>query len=305
MEKAVYRKILIATSVLAVISLGLFITGMAINNEAVIFIPAIFLFFSVCSLITLVALRLQNKNWARKSAKYSIFALLLLFVLTIYLFAGIDQLPASFFILIIISILLALLYLIHIFLYTDATSVTGVIVLLALLIIGIFFKRQHWPLAGVIISVSSFLLCAGSFMFGIRCLFLSEGISYFRNVSLFGTIALSITITGFCFKMQHWPGAGTFIVIGFVTQILGTIYFLITLSSSGFIDWKPFHKKTLRKILIPWTFFLFMLVSRYMIPELNTLIWTPEARKTERKVQTFGFGMKDYEIEYKNGMGEK
>ena len=305
MEHTLYRKIMIASVVIGIISLVIFITGLSMGNEPAIFLPAIFLMFSICSHISLFALKLQTKSWARKITKYSIIVLPFTIAAVVLFSYSSNQLNTSSVVLLLISILLGLLYLIHLFLYTDAISVSGVLVLLSMIVVGFFFKRQHWMFSGIIITVSSSLLCIGSLMFGVRCLFLSEGISYFRNVSFFGAIALSTTIIGFCFKMQHWMGAGIFVTFGLVTQVLGTLYLLITLSSSGYIDWKPFHKKILRKILIPWIFFLFILVSRFMVPELNALIWTPEARKTERKIQTPGFGMEDYKIENKNGITEK
>jgi hypothetical protein len=205
-----------------------------------------------------------------------------------------------FIILFVFVLILTLLTLIHLFLYTNAISLTGVIVLLLFIVTGMYFKRNHWPLAGMIMTTFSFLLSVGSFMYGIRCLFLADKIIYFRNASFFGSCALSIAFLGYLFKFQHWAGAGPLVIVGFASQIVVTIYILLTLHSSGFIDWQPFYKKILRRILIPWTFILFLYISRFMVPELNTLIWTPEARKTDRTVPIYGFGMKDYKIENKN-----
>jgi hypothetical protein len=301
MAASLHNKILIISSGVVVISLGTLITGLILGIEGAIIFPALTLIFSCCSIITIYALKIKDKNWARKSAKYSMFLLPVVVAAAVYVnFTGGLNILAI--ILYFFVLVLAILTMIHLFLYTDAISLTGVILLLLFIITGIFFKRQHWPMAGVIITGSSFLLSVGSFVFGIRCLFLSERINYFRNVSFYGSCALSLAILGLAFKMQHWMGAGVLVIIGLISLILGTLYILITLSSSGFIDWQPFHKKILRRILIPWAFFFFLMVSRFMVPELNALIWTPDARKIEKTTPAYGFGMRDYKIEDKNGV---
>ena len=174
------------------------------------------------------------------------------------------------------------------------------ILFIILIMTGLFMKRQHWPLAGMTITGFTLLLSAGCFMFGLRCLFLGGKMTYFRNVTFFGGIFTAIAFMGQLFKIQHWTGAGPLVITGFTGLILGSIYVLITLHSSGYIDWQPLHKKVLRKILIPWTFIFFMYISRYMVPELNTLIWTPDV--TRKKLSSYGFMMKDYSVEEKNGI---
>jgi len=304
MEKPLYGKILLISLGVALISLGILIAGLIRKSEGAILFPALILIFSVSAIISLYALKLQDKKWARKSAKYSMFLFPIVVTAALYVNipGGINMLSI---ILYFFALIFAILACIHLFLYTNAVSLTGVILLIIFILTGIFFKRQHWPLAGALIAGSSFILSIGSFIFGIRCLFLSERIYYFRNVSFYGSCILSVAILGLAFKMQHWMGAGVLVLIGLISLILGTLYILITLSSSGFIDWQPFHKKILRRILIPWTFFFFLMVSRFMIPELNTLIWTPDARKIERTVPAYGFGMEDYTIDNKKGVNKE
>jgi hypothetical protein len=304
MAVSLHKKILITSIAVSVISLGILIPCIILGIEETV-IPALIIIFSLFSIITLYALRLKEKRWARRIAKYSIFAAILTLVPALLTGINSENPPGSFWILIVITIVFAIIYIIHLFLFTDAISISGVVALLVFILIGIFFKRMHWPLAGFIISFFSFLLSAGSFAFGLRCLFLAEGINYFRNTTFYGSCILSVMILGLVFKLQHWPGAGYLVIAGLIASILGTLYLLVTLSSSGYIDWSPLHKKIMRRILIPWIFFFFLMVSRFMVPELNTLIWTPEARKTERTVMQYGFGMKDYVIENKNGITEE
>ena len=297
MEKTIHRKILVGSLVgIFIISAGL--TAVIIRvPESVSFGPFfIFLYsFPLSSIIALYAMKLKDKSWARKTAKYSLFALPVPIALVIHLIST-SGFPLVNIILIVIVVLFFLLTWVQLFIYADATSLSGVIIILILLVAGIFMKRNHLLYSGLIISVSSMFISLGSYMFGIRCLFLSENITYFRNLSFSGGCIIAIAFLGQLFKLQHWAGADIFLTIGLVFLIIGTLYLLLTLHSSGFIDWKPFYKKILRRILIPWTFIFILYISRYMVPELNTIIWSPDTFVTNRTVPDYGFGMKDYTL---------
>jgi hypothetical protein len=171
------------------------------------------------------------------------------------------------------------------------------------MLLGMFLKRNHLFGAGYALTVGCGLLSIGSFMFSIRCLFLSENQAYFRNITFFGGIILSLSFLGSLFKLQHWPGAGPLLMTSLVLLILGTVFLLFTLHSSGIIEWSSAFKRIFVKILIPWAFIFFIYFSRFLIPDLYDLIWSPNAKRTESAETTItGFGMKDYEIEKKNGL---
>lgn len=299
-DKSLHRRILFSSLAGIVIFSGLFFFGISANIEVLIILPFVLVAFSLISIFTLYAIRYQNKLWLKKSAKFSSF-LLPFFIIPAFLIGYLnDGMSIILWTIVIISALLALLTLTNLFIYSEPHSLTGVILFILLIITGLFMKRQHWPLSGMTITIFTFLLSVGCFMFGLRCLFLGGKMVYFRNVIFIGSILMAIAFLGQLFKIQHWPGAGPLVITGFAGLILGTMYVLITLPSSGYIDWQPFHKKVLRKILIPWTFILLMYISRYMVPELNTLIWTsPDKNK---KIQLNGFSMKDYAIQEKNGI---
>jgi hypothetical protein len=298
-DKSLHRKILFSSLAGIILFTGLFVLGLNSNYEDVVVLPAVLIAFSLISILTSYAIKYQNKKWLRKSAKFSSFLLPVFIVPVVFIGYYNDGISNLLLAIIIISVILTFFTLINLFIYSDAPSLTGVILLILLFITGLFMKRQHWPLAGMTITVFTLLISAGSFMFGLRCLFLEGKMTYFRNVTFFGSIFMSIAFMGQLFKIQHWFGAGPLAIVGFAGLILGSIYVLITLHSSGYIDWQPLHKKVLRKILIPWTFIFFMYISRYMVPELNTLIWTPDV--TRKKLSNYGFTMKDYSVEEKNG----
>jgi len=87
-----------------------------------------------------------------------------------------------------------------------STFLTGVISTI-LLLIGIFFKTQHWPLSAVLLTVSlvSFALYA-VLLFMDKSKTAQTGIDKFANVMVLLTMV--IVSISFLFKSMHWPGAG-------------------------------------------------------------------------------------------------
>jgi hypothetical protein len=305
LEKALHRKIISVSVVIAFIALAGIVTSYKIPDEGLITSCYVILGFSFISIITSFAIKFKETKWLRRTTRYSVFLLpflIIIFLIAEYYFNIELNNDAAIIFPSIILFLFALIALAQIYLYTDAAALTGNIVFIMLIIVGIFFKRNHWPLAGWIITFGSAILSIGNFMYGIRCLFLTQKITYLKNVSFSGCCILSIAFLGQLFKLQHWAGAGVLVMVGFVSLIVGTLYILLTLHSSGIIDWQPFHKKILIRILLPWVFIFILYISRYMIPELNRLIWTPNI---DKKVDQYGFGMSDYTIDNQNGLNPK
>jgi len=93
--------------------------------------------------------------------------------------------------------------------------------LAALLTIGgILFKVQHWPGAGVIITLSGvvtiFLLMPAI----LHSALVSQERRAAPVVYIIGAIAIVLSFTGFFFKLMHWPLAGMLIVTGLLVLFL-------------------------------------------------------------------------------------
>ncbi|GEM_PF-3421196 len=280
---------------------GFFNNSSSNVNDWLVIFSGVFVIYSATALISAYAIKYQDKRWLKKLAKSTWFLLPLLMLLIAW------KADASGFIAIIRIILLCILtylVLIHLYLYTKPISLTGTLVLLCIMLLGMFLKRNYIAGAGFAMLIGCGLLSVGSLMFAIRCLFLSENQVYFRNITFFGGIILSLSFLGSLFKLQHWPGAGPLLMTSFVLLILGTVFLLFTIHSSGIIEWSPVFKKIFTKILIPWAFIFFIYFSRFLIPDLFDMIWAPNPDRI-KTVQTTvtGFGMKDYAIEDKNGLG--
>jgi hypothetical protein len=96
------------------------------------------------------------------------------------------------------------------------------IVLINIIVLGVIFKTQHWPGAGV-------MLVFGQILFAFCFLPLAIINSYWgngkKNKSLYiaGFICAVISIIGILFKVQHYPGGAILMMIGIP---LPFIYFL-------------------------------------------------------------------------------
>jgi len=295
LKTSLHRKIVLTSLIISAISVALIVAGAIIDTFSTVIFGYLF-GFSLLALTSSFAIKYQAKKWLINFARYSLYLLPVFSILTA--FAPYESI--LFPVLMVVTVLMAVSALIFIYIYSSAESTAGVIALLIISIIGIFLKRNHIMFSGLILSTSISLISAGSFMFGIRCLYLSEKNNYFRNVTFIGSCILSVAFLGQLLKLQHWESAGLLLITGFSSLIIGTLYILITLHSSGYIDWQSSLKKVFIKIVIPWAFIFLLYISRFMVPELNELIFTPSPKSTEVMISPYGFGMKDYAIKDKN-----
>ena len=90
-------------------------------------------------------------------------------------------------------------------------------------ILGAFFKRMHWPGAGILITAGIVLVI---FVF----LPLYFVINYREQAekknplyAIVGFLTLAFLLAGAIFKIQHWPGAGHIIEASLVSLIIGLI----------------------------------------------------------------------------------
>jgi hypothetical protein len=100
----------------------------------------------------------------------------------------------------------------------------------AMLITGTIFKIQHWPGAGVLLTLSLFMLGAiylpVFIMVKIRDT-RKEGKKVNMPMYIFGLIAGIIFIAGALFKIMHWPGAGIMIALSGIVTVLIFIPILV------------------------------------------------------------------------------
>jgi hypothetical protein len=98
--------------------------------------------------------------------------------------------------------------------------------------------------------------------------------------------------------MQHWPGAGIYLLVSQVPIVVMTLVFILMLPKSGYFEWNKLEKRIFGRILVPWIFFILLLSFVYLFPRGNTWFFTKDLRP-------WTFQMKNYVPENKNGLVPK
>jgi hypothetical protein len=163
----------------------------------------------------------------------------------------------------------------------------------------LLFKRYHMAGGGLIISLSSMLLCILSLTVSFRAFRITD--NRYLSILIFAcSLILAGLSTSFLFKIQHWPGASLLIGIFIPGLIIATLIILLTLPGSNFIEWTSAQKKILlRGLLIPWLFFIYTLITTSLIPPYNQF---KPFFFLDRNYSEVKFNMDDYKIKNKNGL---
>ena len=309
MEKTLHKRIKqVSFLAMIVFSLGT-ITGIIILRSGIfefdygiedfLITWVVLMIFPLMSISTSYAIFYSEKTKIRKALKIIFYLYPLIMILSV---SGLVLLSNTILIvaLTIPLILFSIAALIHLFVYSEAGALTSTIVFTILIIIGIILKRFHFIASGLIISMILFAFIMGSFMFGIRCLYIGERNKYFKNVTFWGSFIITMVFMGMLFKLQHWPGGGLLMNTTNILIPLATIIFLLTLPSSGFTEWKTLYKKIIMRLLIPWTLTFLLFIFYFLLPEVHNIIWSRDAPPAA----TYGFDMPDYEMQLTDSPGE-
>jgi len=82
-----------------------------------------------------------------------------------------------------------------------------------LLVTGAMFKFNHWPAAGILMTIGTFLLVIMFLPAALTNHFKANGNSQNRLLYIVTYITCFVVFTGMLFKIQHWPFAGLAIMI--------------------------------------------------------------------------------------------
>ncbi len=121
---------------------------------------------------------------------------------------------------------------------------------LALALIGVIFKANHFPGANICICLSGATMLVSLIMFGIKDN-KEAGLADWLNYFLTGTLALYIV--GIVFKFQHWPGAGLFVLTCYP---LAFIFPLILIFQGG-------DFKVSKQFIISFFIYFILLISLF------------------------------------------
>jgi len=287
MKDKTYKKLIFIFSVLSGIAFLSSIPAMIIDVDWLYGISAAFIGLSFAILGGILSTKIEVKD--RMVRNFLLMSLILILIIipgVIFFIFPLIVLPA----ILMLLLLSALLFL------TDKRQTTKLLLFILFLITGFVFKKFALPFAGVLITLFLGILASGSFMLGIKTLLMLKENLYLR---ILGTLCfLLITINSLCimFKYQHWQGGDLFGHMSLIPMIVATMFIMITLPNSGFINWKKEQRQILtRKILIPWVFLLVFMALRLLLP-MNI-----QKKIFEKDLTTFEpFNMFPYKIEMKD-----
>ena len=175
----------------------------------------------------------------------------------------------------------------------------NLIVLTFLIILGLLFKNQHYPFAGLIMTLSILLSEVFLLILAFRAFRIKDN-KYMSLLIFSCCLVLAATYMSFIWKIQHWPGAGAFSMIMLPAFIIATLIILLTLPGSNFIEWTRHQKRILlRGLLVPWLFFIYIFTTTLLIPPHNQFKPFFFLKKDTLKEN---FYMEDYEVENRNGL---
>jgi hypothetical protein len=150
--------------------------------------------------------------------------------------------------------------------------------------LSLFLKRNHWPMAGFILSFSTFFISIFSVVNSIRF-----QISFRHNIFLqwFGfisNIVVALFMIGVVFWAQHWPKevGDVFSYTGcllFIISILGMVF---TLPNSNYIGWTVDDRKAFfRTIIIPMAFIFGLICLIFVFTNAFWLILNKDLTSVE------------------------
>ncbi len=251
---------------------------------------------SILNLVFLLANRYSARNGFRKAIRLlSLFLPVLIIIVFIFEASWFPLVPDLLYgtCLSLIFILLVITSM-YLFIIDDTKAVIGIALILIYIIVTLILKRINIGDMESHMVFSFLMIGCGMYLFGLKALFSVEKNPFLKIVSfitclfiLFGSLLM------FYFSMT---GSGTLLIIYSVFMFLITIIVLLSLPVAGYVRWSLLHKNILKKILIPWIFFLMLISIRFAFPDLNSLFFREERQKIQE------FRMHDYPVINKNGL---
>ncbi|MFH0757178.1 MAG: hypothetical protein V2B15_07825 [Bacteroidota bacterium] len=125
-----------------------------------------------------------------------------------------------------------------------------------LAIVGAFFKRMHWPGAGILITVGIVLVV----LVFLPLYFITSHREQVEKknpiYAIVGYLTIALLLAGALFKLMHWPGAGMMIQVGIGFLIVGFIPLYVV---------NAFQKGGKKKVQLPYIVMLLVGVSVVML----------------------------------------
>ena len=143
------------------------------------------------------------------------------------------------------------------------TLILGVISSL-IFVLGVLFKFQHWPGAGIALCLSILL-----FAFGYSPLLMIDRNNFAKNsnqrlTNLVSMIAMIVIAISFMFKVMHWPGASVGVIVGNLTLVVlvPLLFYRASKESEPVIRMNSYNTAIILLFLTGFSLFLWLVFSQ-------------------------------------------
>lgn len=125
-----------------------------------------------------------------------------------------------------------------------------------ILFIGVIFKSNHFPGAAILLLLGALTGAIYMALFLTKINILQSGME--KSSVLTGAISMIIVLIGFTFKIQHWPGASAFLLLGHIMLVITGIMLLIDAYK------EPNEQKQSIKAFSSFTIFILMTILLFL-----------------------------------------
>ena len=144
------------------------------------------------------------------------------------------------------------------------TTLTLGVISSVIFVLGVLFKFQHWPGAGIALCISILLFACGysPLLMIDRNNFAKS--SNHRMINLASMIAMIIIAISFLFKVMHWPGAGVGVIVGNLTLIalVPLLFYRASKESEPVTRMNSYNEAILLLFLTGFSLFLWLVFSQ-------------------------------------------
>lgn len=126
---------------------------------------------------------------------------------------------------------------------------------ISLLVLGVLFKKMHWPSAGIQMILAVLLFNFGYLPMNLYRSWRESGTAMQKSGSLLKFLMIFALLTGFIFKLMHWPGAGFAMKAGFYLLPLYLIFYFFLRAAK--LARLPFLLDDLLITLLAFTIYIF------------------------------------------------
>jgi hypothetical protein len=145
-----------------------------------------------------------------------------------------------------------------------------------LVFLGMYFKKQHWPFAGNLMSLGTLLLGILSVWNSVKFMITFRNNKFLKWIGCIAMIIVTVFMLGLLCGYQHWPGRAIFSYSGCILFILLIMAMVFTLPNSNYTDWTWIERKVFfMSVLIPMIFVFALITLMFVFPDtFNAIIGT-------------------------------